>query len=310
MPTPQSDRFAWRDRIALLDNNSDCREIVRILHHHEFPWDLIQAESLAQFRTFAVPSIGQLLYATGEYTERVQKRFDDTALILGTFIEHDFGSEIGRRAIRRLNNMHGAYDIANGDMLYTLTTLVVGPVRWISRYGWRDLTDHEITALTNHLRTVGHHMGIKEIPTTYADFVTFHDDYERTHFAYSAGGRAVADSTLDLMATFPPNDLIPPSMAKRIARALMDEPLANALGYRRPSAVERVLVSTVLKARGRLIRRTAPRTRPLPTSALPYIRSYPNGYNVEDLGTFPRGCPVPHSEPKSPDTRTGGERTV
>jgi hypothetical protein len=28
---------------------------------------------------------------------------------------------------------------------------------------------------------------------------------------------------------------------------------------------------------------------------LRWIRSYPEGYDVERLGTFPRGCPVPHA---------------
>jgi hypothetical protein len=29
---------------------------------------------------------------------------------------------------------------------------------------------------------------------------------------------------------------------------------------------------------------------------LRWIRTYPDGYDVEQLGTFPRGCPVPHDD--------------
>jgi len=36
------------------------------------------------------------------------------------------------------------------------------------------------------------------------------------------------------------------------------------------------------------------RTRPYFARQLPQIRSYPAGYSVAELGTFPAGCPVPH----------------
>lgn len=285
-------RYDWRDRIAELDAEADAREIVLILHHHEFPWDLTQSEALAQFRTFAVPSIGELLATTGEYTERTQKRFDDTALILGAFIEHDLSSDTGRRAVRRLNHMHGSYDISNGDMLYTLATLAVGPVRWLRRYGWRPLTDHEITAIVHHLRNVGKHMGIKEIPETYAQFVRFYDDYEREHFGYSAGGRSVADATLRLMTTFTPNSWVPAGTAEWAARAMMEPHLCDALGYPRVHPIGRMLVDRALRLRARIVRRMPVRRKPLPTKDLSYIRGYPDGYDVEQLGTFPRGCPA------------------
>jgi len=77
-----------------------------------------------------------------------------------------------------------------------------------------------------------------------------------------------------------------------MARALMDPPLLAALRYVPPTAAERVLADAALKARGRIVRHLPVRTKPLPTSAQPYIRSYPDGYRVEELGTFPRGCPV------------------
>jgi hypothetical protein len=36
------------------------------------------------------------------------------------------------------------------------------------------------------------------------------------------------------------------------------------------------------------------RRRPLHSPDLPRIRSYPDGYQVDALGTFPHGCPLPH----------------
>ncbi len=72
-------RFDWYTEIHRLDAEADCRRITEILTTHEFPWDIEQALSLALYRTYAVPSIGQLLAETREFLDRTQRRSDDTA---------------------------------------------------------------------------------------------------------------------------------------------------------------------------------------------------------------------------------------
>ena len=61
-------RTSWSDRIERLDPERDALEVHRLVCAHEFPWDTLQALSLALFRTYAVPSIGGLLDRTGELT--------------------------------------------------------------------------------------------------------------------------------------------------------------------------------------------------------------------------------------------------
>ncbi|MCQ4152519.1 oxygenase MpaB family protein [Rhodococcus qingshengii] len=287
-------RFDLRDHTDGLDPETQYEEIYRVLATQEFPWDINQALSFALFRTYAVPTIGRLLYETGEFTERVQKRYDDTGLILDAVLEHGMSSQSGRAGIRRMNQMHGAYAISNEDMLYVLATFVVTPIRWIDSYGWRKLTRNEIVGSTNYYRHMGKYMGIKGIPETYESFGDLMDDYERTHFAFDAGGRAVADSTLDLLCTFPPNNLAPAVVIRRFSWGLMDGPLLDAFNYPRPSRAERALSQAALVLRGKFVRFLPPRTVPKFARELPNIRSYPNGYRVDSLGTFPRGCPVPH----------------
>ncbi|GGF94434.1 peptidase [Rhodococcoides trifolii] len=307
------DRYALRDKTASLDPETDYEEISRILATQEFPWDINQALSFALFRTYAVPSIGALLFATGEFTERVQKRYDDTGLILDAILEHGLTSDRGRSAVRRMNNMHGSYDIPNSDMLYVLSTFVVMPVRWIEQYGWRSLTAHEITATTNYYRKMGALMGIKDIPSTVDDFADFMDSYEAEHFAYDAGARAVADSTLALLCTFPPNDKAPKRAIEVFSRSLMDDALLDAFRYRRPNRVVRFLSRRALTLRGKVVRFMPVRATPMFARELPNFRSYPGGYEVEDLGTFPRdnarppafpgnGCPAKHHDSKETGT--------
>ncbi|MFP2930511.1 oxygenase MpaB family protein [Pyxidicoccus sp. 3LG] len=288
-------RYALRDRTDRLDAQTQHEEIVRILSTQEFPWDIEQALSFALFRTYAVPSIGVLLHETGEFNQRTQKRYDDTVLILDTILEHGMASQAGRNAFRRMNQMHGAYDISNDDMRYVLSTFVVTPVRWLAEFGWRPLTPHEVEAWTHYYRAVGRHMGIQDIPETFDAFVALLDGYEAAHFAFDERSRSVADATLELLTTFPPSNLAPKKLVKLFARTLMEDALLDAFHYERPSAFSRTVSRLALKARGKFVRYVlSPRSEPLHGRDRPNIRSYPNGYSVDQLGTFPKGCPVKH----------------
>src|SRR5918998_3109412 len=229
---------------------------------YEFPWDMTQALSFALFRTYAVPSIGALLARTGELTERPQKRYDDTVLILDAVIEHGLDSPQGRTAIRRMNQMHRAHGIGNDDLRYVLATFVVMPIRWIDAYGWRRLTESERIAGAEYYRDLGRRMGMRDIPRTWQAFARLLDAYERAHFGFDAGARDVAESTLALFATFPPNHRLPEALVRRISLAVMDAPLLDAFGFPDPNPVFRRLVRGGLRARGRVVRLLPPRRRP------------------------------------------------
>jgi hypothetical protein len=302
LPRRARTRFARRDALAELDPETDFHEIYRQLALYEFPWDINQALSFALFRTYAVPSIGRLLHRTGEFTRRVQKRYDDTGLLLEAVLEHGFDAEEGRAAIRRVNRMHRGYDISDDDMRYVLSTFVVTPIRWLDAYGWRRLTEDEKTASANYYRELGRHMGIPDVPATWREFTTLLDGYEAAHFRYDPGSRTVADSTLALLATFPPNHLAPRPAVDAFARSLMDEPLRRALAYRSPPRAVEVLSRKALRLRGRVVRFMPVRTEPSMFRDLPGVRSYPQGFTVEGLGTFPTGCPVTQGSDGS-DTR-------
>jgi hypothetical protein len=181
------DRNYWADHIAGLDPETEYEQIYRIMVTHEFPWDMNQSLSFALYRTYAVPSIGRLLKRTGEFTERTQKRYDDTALVLDTVLEYGMDSQEGRTAIRRMNQMHGAYPISNDDKRYVLCTFVTSPIRWIDSYGWRRLTEPEKTGSANYYRELGKLMGIKDIPATHQEFAAVLDQYEADHFGFDDG---------------------------------------------------------------------------------------------------------------------------
>ncbi|CAL9616908.1 oxygenase MpaB family protein [Streptomyces pilosus] len=291
-------RFERLERIRRMDPYREATEIYRLSSAYEFPWDHTRALELALYRTYAVPRIGRLLAATGELTDRSQKRYDDTALLLDAVVEHGFADPRARTAIRRINQMHHAYDIADDDMRYVLCTFVVMPRRWIDSYGWRRLSRHEIVASAVHYRTLGRHMGISDIPGSYEEFESCLDAYEEAHFGWDEDARRVSDATLDLMASWYPRPLAP---ALRTATlALLDEPLLRAFRYTPPSAATRAWVRRAVRLRGRAVRLLPPRSAPHFARQNREIRSYPDGYRPADLGTSPvpglRGCPVRHPD--------------
>ncbi|MGW8887536.1 oxygenase MpaB family protein [Streptomyces sp. NPDC055749] len=289
-------RYDRLKEIQQLDPEREFLEIYRLTAAFEFPWDITRALELALYRTYAVPSIGRLLAETAELTDRSQKRYDDTALLLDTVVEHGFTSEAGRTAVRRINQMHRSYDISNDDMRYVLCTFVVTPKRWLDSYGWRRLSGHELKAFAAYYRTLGAHMGIKEVPQTYEEFERTLDDYEDAHFGWDEGAREVSDATLALMASWYPRPLS--RVARGASLALLDDSLLRAFRYERPSAVARGLTRAALRLRARAVRLLPPRSTAHYARLNPEIKGYPNGYQVGALGTFPtpgvRGCPVAH----------------
>ncbi|MGZ4500167.1 MAG: oxygenase MpaB family protein [Nocardioidaceae bacterium] len=291
-------RTHWQEQIARLDPEVDYEQIYRLMTTHEFPWDMNQSLSFALFRTYAVPSIGRLLDETGEFARDTQKRYDDTALLLDEVGIHGMHTPHGRVAIRRINQMHGSYDISNEDMRYVLSTFVVVPKRWMDDYGWRPFSPGEVAASVRYYLELGALMGIKDLPGTYAGFEALLDGYEAEHFGFDAGGRRVADATLALLLTFYPR--VAAKGVEVFSRALMDPPLREAFGYRAPPGWVVAAARAGLRARARVEARLPARRTPQRARDLPRIRSYPNGFRVEELGTFPgaaaasggAGCPV------------------
>ena len=294
-------RDHWVRHTSSLDPATDFLEIYRTVVMHEFPWDMEQSLGFALFRTYGVPGIGSLLHRTGQFTGRTQQRYDDTVLLLEPPTRLGFDHPESRAAIRRINQMHRSYDIPDHEMAYVLSTFVVVPKRWLDEYGKRPLTPNEVEASVHYYRTLGRHMGIRDVPSTYEGFEQLMDAYEAEHFAYDEGGRAVADATLELLASFQPRVVRP--FMRSFSLALMDEPLRAAFHYPSPSPAVVRLSRGLLRTRGRLLRFFPARKVPFRVSDSRNIRSYPDGYRVEQLGTFPvpgaAGCPVPHTpEPK------------
>jgi len=273
------------DEILRSDPARDHQRIVYLSAAFEFPFDMTRALEFALFRTYAVPSIGALLDRTGEFGERAQKRYDDTDLILSQIYEHGYDSERGRAALRRMNRIHGRFEISNDDFLYVLSTFVYEPVRWIRRFGWRDTVEPERHAYFHFWREVGRRMNIREIPADYGAFERFNVEYERSGFRCTDAGRRVAEATRTMfLGWFLPRSLH--GLGAPAVHALMDEPLLAAFGFPEPGPRLRRLVTGALRARSAVVRQLPERKRPRLRSEMRH-RTYPQGWRTESLGPPP-----------------------
>ncbi|NBM19633.1 oxygenase MpaB family protein [Streptomyces sp. GC420] len=273
-------RYSRLHRIRQMDPQKDYERIFWWITQYEFPWDYLQGVSIAFLRDYGVPRISRLLDRTQEFERAGQKRYDDTVLIAYEMVREGMDSDHGRATARHLNRIHGRYRIPNEDYLYVLATTVVGPKRWIDRYGWRRLSWQETESLALVGRRMGEMMGITGLPTDYAGFEHLHDAYEEEMFAYDPANRRVAAATMRVVTDWYPQALRP--VVARASLAVLDEPLLKALGFAPQPRWVRTTAHRALRARAVLVRRLPPRPGWWPHRPRP--RSYPFGWTLDDLG--------------------------
>jgi hypothetical protein len=93
--------------------------------------------------------MSSLLVATGQLSNptTASKRAVDMGVILTEVVLNKPDSPRAVDGIARMNYLHDRFlkasKILNDDMLYTLSLFVLEPIRWTSRFEWRDITDLE-----------------------------------------------------------------------------------------------------------------------------------------------------------------------
>ncbi|MFM9371264.1 oxygenase MpaB family protein [Streptomyces sp. Da 82-17] len=290
-------RYSRLREIRAMDPRRDYERIHKLISQYEFPWDYMQGIGLAFIRDYGVPRISRLLDATGEFEHAGQKRYDDTILFAHEMAQDGFDSERGRAAARHLNRVHDRYGIRNEDFLYVLATTVVGPARWIERFGWRRLCANEVESLALVGHKMAQLMNIEGAPSTYAEFERLLDAYEREHFAYDPANHRVARATFRTSASWYPRALRP--LVLRFTLALIDERLLSTLGYAPQPAPVRRLAEAALRVRAGVVRLLPARPDRFPR--LPKPRTYPFGYTLDDLGpnwTATRPLRPLHDDPR------------
>lgn len=285
-----ADRFGALKHIETLDPEKNAHEIVAVSSAYDFAQDMEISLGLAFFRTFAIPSIAKILDETKQFEKFGQKRYDDTALLLAEFLENGLDSDRGKEAIRRLNQIHREYDIPNEDFVYTLTTFIFEPIRWIERYGWRPLSEKEKLAAFYFWLRVGQMMGIKNLPKTYTAMEEFNIDFEKRNFRYTPESGRVSRATLEVLAGFLPKIPFLREITFESIYALLDKPLRRAVGFPDPNPAVALATETLFKARAVYLRYAGTVATEPSYVTKRQFPSYPNGYSIAELGpkTLPK----------------------
>ena len=274
-------RFAILREIERLDPERDCQRILHLSFGYEFAWDSTRALEVALYRTYCVPSISRLLDRTGEFYAHTQRRYDDTALLVGEMCQWGFEGGRGREALARMNWVHSHFRIDNNDYLYVLSTFIYEPLRWIDRFGWRRTCRNEQLAYYHFWRQVGTRMGIRDIPPSYESFEAWATDYERANFRFAESNRKIGTATRDLFASWYPRLLAP--VVHYSIYALLDHAMLAAFGFPRPLPLSRPVVSGTLRLRGWLVRWLPARRTPNFVTVR-QNRTWPKGYRIAELG--------------------------
>lgn len=238
---------------------------------------------LAYYRTFAIPSGSATLVRNGEIPERPMRRSIDTGIVIYELIASGLDSERGRHMTALLNRVHRHVPGSQEDFLYVLMTLLVVPMRWTDRYGWRKPTRTERDAATRFFRELGMRMHIADIPDTFEDAEAFFDDYERRRMAPSTAGKTLMGATVQVFQSMQPR-LLHPVTARMIATMLDDAKLVGALGLPRSTWWSRLALDAGMELRNAIRRRTPLSTVSsfVPGQSAPPV--YPHGYYLHDVG--------------------------
>jgi hypothetical protein len=180
-----------------------------------------------------------------------------------------------------MNQQHGRFAIANEDFHYVLSTFMFEPIRWNARFGWRPMCEEERLAMFHFWREVGRRMGIKDLPAGYAEFERYNIDYEQRHYRYTAANQRVGGATVEMFAGWFPRLLRP--LVRRAIYALLEDALIEGFGFPRPSPVLRRVIDGALRLRAGALRWLPPRRHPRLRTEMRH-RSYPGGYQIEELG--------------------------
>ncbi len=199
---------------------------------------------------------------------------------------YGYNSELGKAAQRRMNRIHGQYDIANDDYLYVLSVFIYEPVRWLERFGWRKMSEKEKLASYYFWREIGRRMNIKDIPQSYESFEQFSIAYEREHFCYAESNRRIGEATRDLFLSWFPVPQFVRDLLKPTIYALLDESMLDAFGFPHPSRWLCHSLAIALKTRAYALRLFPPRKKPFIYARDHKHRSYPHGFKLTDLGPY------------------------
>lgn len=270
-------------KIEQLDPIKDHAEIVKIMVSYEFPWDFQRSYiELGLAKAFASPRIAGLVAKRGYTQAHTQKRYDDSSIMMFEMIKHGYDSEQGRACIERMNYIHGHFKINNQDFIYSTAALIVEPIHWNDRFGWRRMSENEKLAWLTFCLEIGKRMKIKDLPESLAEMEHFKQEYEDKFVYNSPAAKELYQIFVGLISSWFP--LVPRGLVELVFRSILDDRSLKAFELEAPPVAVKKFVEFCLHTRAWVLSYLPARTRSGLFVDRP-SRSYPaNNYDVTKLG--------------------------
>ncbi|KAJ7578033.1 hypothetical protein C8J56DRAFT_1060717 [Mycena floridula] len=218
----------------------EAQKVMAVSTEYDMPMLLNYALAFALFKTYAIPSISELLATTKELgsKERVSKRYADTEILISTWISCPFRLPSNETpdpramiALARVNWLHSKYNIANDDYLYTLGLFIFEPWAWAERYGWRALSPLEKHSYYIYWLEIGKRMGIKHIPDDPEVFKRWCVKYEEEYMVPAQSNHDVAGHTTEELLHVLPEAFGIKNFARRLSVCALEEHVRKAMMF-------------------------------------------------------------------------------
>ena len=275
---PDDQMYSRLEKIEQLDPIEDYIAVTQLFYQDFQNAIWLQVPESLMY-AFSVPSVAVILHRTEEFEKNFRKRAVDQALLAAAMFQQGYGPGPGRDALRRMNGNHRRYPILKEDFEMQGCLTVVSPVRLAERFGWREVTEKEKTALAHSSQLLVRHMGLDDIPDSFEGQADCLERHLATRVARSENTVPLGNATIDYFVSIEDEPLR--SVTSAILRGVVDARVVRALGLDVPHPEVVELMSAYVRGVASLDPVT---DDTYPSFMKEILAEYPNGFQIKDLG--------------------------
>lgn len=201
-------------------------------------------------RQIAVPAIAKVLYRSGngDIVTKPRSRNNDTIIYFTEFYRRGYRSEAGKAAIAMMEKIHSRFRIDETLKMYTMATVMTEPDRLARHFGSDPFSEVDRQARWHFWRGLAREMGFELPAETREGFIDWMTDFERRNYACTKEGMGCYDGLVEDWLRWYPGFLPARGvLARQSLTALLDQPLREAMGAKRPPIWVRAQVDLVAK---------------------------------------------------------------
>lgn len=244
--------------IASLDPREDSERIVLLSTNRMLPrfgrravMNLLY--TLGFLRISAQLEGAAVVDAIGKVHRAGEARAEATMGAFALWISKGPGSAESRASLAEVRRVHDGvakrHPFSEGEMVHSICLFTVQIEALLARIGVPGYSETEKQAQVAHWLAIGRQLGVEEMPETWGAMVEYMEDYEADprRFGPSPAGERCARSLIEQFE----KQRIPPGLrwsAEPVIGALLEEPVARAVGVRIPRPATRRAIHASLRA--------------------------------------------------------------